>query len=378
VTAPLATYRIVDLTAMISGPYATQLLGDQGADVIKVETEAGDLIRYATPARGGMSAAFLASNRSKRSITLDLKSDAGKAVLEKLITTADVFVQNFRPGAIERMGFGEDHVRELKPDIVYVSISGFGETGPYTHKRVYDPVIQALSGCMHAQGRDGVPRFMNTILPDKLTAMTAAQAITAALLGRERTGVGEHVRLSMLDATVAWLWPDAMINDTLLGEGASAPLKTGQDNTAIETEDGFIVVFIASDVEWLGFTRAAGEPELADDARFTTLQDRMANYSEMTEMIRAIVRTGTTKYWLARLDQEQVPCAQVNTIEAVFEDEQILTNELICETEHATAGRNRLPRPAARFSEHSIDLDRPAPRLGQHNEEILHELGLSE
>jgi crotonobetainyl-CoA:carnitine CoA-transferase CaiB-like acyl-CoA transferase len=375
-TGPLANIRVVDLTAIISGPYATQLLGDQGADVIKVETGVGDLIRHATPAREGMSAAFLSCNRNKRSITLDLKSDEGKAALRKLIATADVFVQNFRPGAIERMGFGEDAVRELRPDIVYVSISGFGESGPYTHKRVYDPVIQALSGCMHAQGGAGKPRLVNTVLPDKLTAVTAAQAITAALVGRERTGQGEHVRLSMLDATVAWLWPDAMINYTLLGDGVSAPLAVSQDNTALETQDGYIVAFIASDVEWQGFARAADKPELVDDPRFKTLQDRMAHFSELGDVMRAIVRSGTTEEWLTKLDDEQVPCAQVNDVEAVMLDKQIQANELIVESEHDIAGTNRLPRPAARFEQHVIGEPRPAPSLGEHTAEILAELGL--
>ena len=187
---PLSPFRIVDLTSMVSGPYATQLLSDQGADVIKVETLSGDLMRHAGPARGGMIAAFMTNNRGKRSVALDLKQQQGMAALERLIETADVFVQNFRPGAAERMGLGEDRVRAFKPDIVYVSISGFGESGPYTHKRVYDPVIQALSGVMDMQGGREAPRFMKTILPDKLTAVTAAQAITAALPARERTGRG--------------------------------------------------------------------------------------------------------------------------------------------------------------------------------------------
>ena len=221
---PLSPCRIVDLTSMVSGPYATQLLGDQGADVIKVESLTGDLMRHAGPARGGMTAAFMTNNRGKRSVALDLKQQRGMGALERLIETADVFVQNFRPGAAERMGLGEDRVRALRPDIVYVSISGFGESGPYTHKRVYDPVIQALSGVMDMQGGREAPRFMKTILPDKLTAVTAAQAITAALLARERTGKGDHVRLAMLDVTVVWMWPDGFLNHTLIGDDVSAPI----------------------------------------------------------------------------------------------------------------------------------------------------------
>ena len=373
---PLSNYRIIDLTTMVSGPYGTQLLADQGADVIKVETPAGDLMRWAGPARGGMSSAFLLNNRSKRSISLDLKDDAGKSILDRLIETADVFVQNFRPGAIERMGFGEDHVRSIKPDIVYVSISGFGESGPYAHKRVYDPVIQALSGVMHIQGNDQTPRVMRTILPDKLTAVTSAQAITAALLGRENTGKGEHVRLSMMDATVAWMWPDGLINDTLIGDGATAPIPLGAYDTAFETQDGYMMVLVVSDDEWAGFVRASGRPELAEDARFTTLSDRIEHFQELFDTMRATVRDGTTEAWVQKLDAEQVPCAQVNSVQALLSDPQIAHNELIEETEHPNAGRLREPRPAARFREHPVGGRRPAPMLGQHNDEILAELGI--
>jgi len=181
VTGPLEGIRVVDLSAMISGPIATMLLGDQGADVIKVEAPgSGDLVRGIGSARAGIAPMFATSNRSKRAVVIDLKHDRGLAVLQRLVAGADVFVQNFRPGAAQRMGIGEDAIREIRPDIVYVSISGFGETGPYAHKRVYDPIIQALSGLASIQGDrvTGRPRMVRTILPDKLTAITAAQAIT--------------------------------------------------------------------------------------------------------------------------------------------------------------------------------------------------------
>lgn len=377
-SGPLSKYRIVDLTAMVSGPYATQLLGDQGADVIKVETHTGDLTRWAGPSRGGISSAFLLNNRSKRSITLDLKQDDGKRILDALIGTADVFVQNFRPGAIERMGFGEDHVRGIKSDIIYVSISGFGESGPYTHKRVYDHVIQALSGVMHVQGNNQTPCYMHTILPDKLTAVTSAQAITAALLGREGTGKGEHVRLSMMDTTVAWMWPDAMINHTLMGDGVSALFPSGSNDTAFETKDGYMIVLVVSDDEWQGFVRASGRPELSEDKRFQTLADRIDHFPELFDTMRETVRDGTTDEWVAKFDAEQVPCAGVNSVEAVFTDPQIAHNELIEETDHPNAGRMRAPRPAARFREHPVGEQRPAPMLGQHTVEILTELGIED
>ena len=377
-TGPLSPFRVVDLTSMVSGPYATQLLADQGADVIKVEALGGDLMRHAGPARGGMSAAFLANNRGKRSVALDLKQPRAMAVLEGLIRTADVFVQNFRPGAAERMGLGEDAVRVLKPDIVYVSISGFGESGPYVHKRVYDPVIQALSGVMDMQGGRESPRFMKTILPDKLTAVTAAQAITAALLGRERTGKGDHVRLAMLDVTVVWMWPDGFLNHMLIGEGVSDPLPLDAYDRAFETADGHMVAFVASDDEWRGFARAAGRPELLTDERFEKLPARVAHFDEMFEVMREVLRSGTTEEWVAKLDAEQVPTAAVNTVDDVFEDPQIARNGIIRRVEHPHGGAAWEARPAARFEAHGLEPGAPAPMLGQHTEEVLAELGMED
>ena len=377
-TAPLQGLRVVDLTSMVSGPYATQLLADQGADVVKVETPTGDLMRYAGPARGGMSAVFLTNNRGKRSVVLNLKKAEAMSILKALIATADALVQNFRPGAAERMGIGEDAVRAIKPNIVYASISGFGEAGPYASKRVYDPVIQALSGVMAVQGGASSPRYMRTILPDKLTAMTVAQAVTAALLGRERTGQGDHVKVAMLDATVAWMWPDAMINHTLVGAGVSAPLSMDAYDSAFETQDGHIVAFAASDDEWHGLARALNRPELTEDPRFKTLADRAAHFPELFDMLGAAFRERTSAEWLARLDAEQVPCAPVQSVEDLFTDAQIAANGLIVEHEHPEAGATRQPRPAARFHTHALDAGAPAPRLGEHTEEILGELGVGD
>ena len=217
---PLHGYRIVDLTSMISGPLATMILADQGADVIKVENpDGGDHTRAANNRRDGFSASFLNNNRNKRSLALDLKDPAAKQALLRLAATADVFVQNFRPGVADRMGLGEEAVRAVKPDIVYVSISGFGEMGPYADKPTYDPLVQAMSGLATIQaGSDNErPRLVRTIIPDKMTAITASQAITAALLARERTGQGQHIRLSMLEAVIAFLWASDMGSQTFVG-----------------------------------------------------------------------------------------------------------------------------------------------------------------
>ncbi|MCZ6889761.1 MAG: CoA transferase [Gammaproteobacteria bacterium] len=374
---PLSGIRIVDLTTMISGPYATMILADQGADVIKVEsTTTGDLMRHLGPSRAGIAAIFLNCNRSKRSISLDLKQSSACEALNRLIATADVLVQNFRPGAIQRMGFGEDAVRKIRPDILYVSISGFGESGPYMLKRVYDPVIQAVSGIMAAQGGGGPPQSVRTLLPDKLTAVTAAQAITAGLLHRALTGEGQHIRLAMLDAIVAWLWPDNFMNDTLQGDGVSAPLELANVDLAFETRDGgYIATGFISDDEWQGFTRAAEQPELLEDARFKDAVTRIANFEILIALIGEIVRTDDKAHWLRRLDEEQVPCGPINDTRAVLDDPQVVENELISEYRHPAAGLLHEVRPAARFDATPSVGHRHTPSLGEHTTELLEECG---
>ncbi len=217
---PLEGVRVLDFTTMVAGPVATMMLADQGAEVIKIEPPRGDLMRHLSRGRNGMSASFLCCNRNKRSLAVDLKAAEGLAIVKKLIATAQVLVHNFRPGAAERVGLGEDAVRAIRRDLVYVSISGFGERGPYAGQRAYDPVIQALSGLEEIQrDRDtGRPRMVRAIIADNTTALTAAQAITAALFARERSGQGQHVRIAMLDAMISYLWPEAMASLTFVGE----------------------------------------------------------------------------------------------------------------------------------------------------------------
>jgi crotonobetainyl-CoA:carnitine CoA-transferase CaiB-like acyl-CoA transferase len=375
---PLAGVRVLDLTSMISGPIATMMLADQGADVIKVEPPGGDLVRNLGANRGGMTATFVSANRSKRSLLLDLKTAPGLAALKRLIPTADVFVQNFRPGAIERMGLGEDVVRALRPDIVYVSISGFGEAGPYAHKRVYDPVIQALSGlaAIQADRDSGRPRMVRTIIPDKTTALTAAQAITAALFARQRHGIGQHVKLAMLDAMVAYLWPEGMTGHTFIGREVKAARSQIAQDLIFATRDGYITAGAVSDAEWRGMCKALEKPEWLDDERFNTAAARVVNVAERLALTSGVLATRSSAEWLERLDREGVPCAPVLTREQVFEQEQLRVNELMQEYEQPQAGRVRQPRPPARFDATPAQIHRPAPRLGEHNREILAEIGL--
>ena len=377
---PLDGYRIVDLTTMISGPMATGLLGDQGADVIKVESPGvGDLMRLLGAPRDGITASFATTNRNKRSIVLDLKAEQDRSAFERLVETADVVVQNFRPGVVERMGIGEEALRRLKPNLIYVSISGFGEVGPYAGKRVYDPIVQALSGLATIQGDrgQGRPRMMRLVIPDKVTAITAAQAITAALLARERTGKGQHVRLSMIDAMIALAWPEGFAGQTFVGDVVDVPRNALAQDLVYETADGWMTAGAVSDSEWQGLARALNHPEWLEDERFKTAGGRVAYAKERLDQTADVLKTETTESWLARLDAEQVPCAPILPLSEVIQHPQIKANELIVETDHPVAGRIRQARAAARFDKTPTTLERPAPTKGQHTEEILAELGLT-
>ena len=256
---PLDGYRVIDLTTMISGPVCTMILGDQGADVIKVETlDGGDHVRRAGYAAGPLTTSFLNNNRSKRSLTLNLKSARGRQILLDLARTADVVVQNFRPGVVDRLGVGDADIRAINPAIVYVSISGFGEQGPYADKPVFDPIIQALSGLASIQaGSDELrPRLIRTILPDKLTGINAAQAVTAALLSRAKTGKGQHVKLSMLDAVLSFLWSSDMGAQTLMDKEITAQRAATFIDLIYETKQGYISVSAMADKQWQALCKA--------------------------------------------------------------------------------------------------------------------------
>ncbi|HEY0185266.1 MAG TPA: CoA transferase [Rhodopila sp.] len=379
-SGPLEGYRIVDLTSMISGPLATMILADQGADVIKVENpDGGDHTRAANNSRNGFSASFLNNNRNKRSVTLDLKNPAALQAMLRLLSTADVFVQNFRPGVVERMGLGEDAVRAVAPGIIYVSISGFGETGPYAQKPVYDPLIQAVSGLATIQAGSDTerPRLVRTIVPDKLTAYNAAQAITAALLSRERTGKGQHIRLSMLDAVIAFLWASDMGSQTFVGQDIPQQEAASFIDLIYETATGPISAAVQTNREWLALTRALDKPEWLEDPRFKTPALRQRHINERLMLTQDALRTRSAEEWLERLTREGVPCAPVLTRTAMLSNPQVVANGIVVETEHRDAGRLRQARPAARFSATPATIRHGGPALGEHTAEVLSDLGYS-
>ena len=375
---PLSGYRIIDLTSMLSGPWATMILADQGADVIKVEVPGtGDHVRSLGNQRGGMSAMFLNINRNKRSITVDMKTERGRRLLLELVKTADVLVQNFRPGVVERLGIDEAELRRHVPNLIYVSISGFGSTGPWAGKPTYDPVIQAVSGLTTVQaGNDADrPRLVRTVLPDKVASLTAAQTITAALLARAGSGEGQHVQLSMLDAVMAFLWASDMGGQTYPDRPTTDQEAASFIDLIYETRDGFMTVAVMSNKEWAGLTRALDRPEWLTDERFATPSARDRHVEARLEMTQAVLKTHTTAEWMERLEAYDVPCAPALTRNQVLQHPQVLESGTVVETVHHTAGRLRQARPPARFARTPASIRFGAPMLGEHTDEILTSLG---
>jgi len=376
---PMDGVRIVDLSTMISGPLGAMILADQGANVIKVEPPHGDGTRAAATRRGGFSASFLNNNRNKRSLVLDLKKDGACAALLGLIAGADVVLQNFRPGVADRLGIGYEAARAARPDIVYASITGFGETGPYAAKPVFDPLVQSLSGLTTVQALSDQhrPSLIRTILPDKLTAFTVAQAITAALFARSRTGAGQHIRLAMLDTVIHFLWSSDMGGHTFVGDELEAETAQSFIDLIYETADGYISVAAFRRVDWEKLADACDRPEWKTDTRFLTSAGLEEHKNDRLTMTQDVLRLRTTADWVARLEEFDVPCAPVLTRREMIRHPQIAANALIVETDHPQAGRLRQTRPPARFEGTPSEHRHGAPTLGAHTSKVLAEAGLS-
>jgi crotonobetainyl-CoA:carnitine CoA-transferase CaiB-like acyl-CoA transferase len=362
---------------MVSGPVAAMMLADQGADVIKVEPTTGEQMRHIGPTVNKVTAAFFSCNRGKRSIGVDLKSEDGKKILFDLVADADVLIQNFRPGAMERMGFGEPVLRELNPRLIYVSISGFGEEGPYAHKRVYDPVIQALSCAtdIQADRATGRPQMFRIIIADKVTAITAAQAISTALYAREKSGEGQHVRLSMLDAMLSLFWPEGMAGLTYADQEFDVRRYQGAMDLIYETQDRFITAGAISDSEWEGMCRALNREDLIDHPNFKTAQGRFTHNSERKEITAEEIKKWSSDEILARFDQAGVPCAPIIDRSELLDHEQVLANGSVDRLHFEEFGEVRQARHPARFDKTPASVSRPAPRLGEHGREVLAAIG---
>jgi len=360
------------------------MLADQGAEVVKLEPiQDGDILRLNLFARGGLTSFYANCNRNKRAIAVDLTKAEGLQIARRLVSEADVFVQNWRPGAAQRLGLGESDLREIRPDLIYCSISGFGPDGPYSQRRVYDPIIQGVSGHSAVQINPEVPirDLVRNIVSDKSSAYTAAQAITAALFARERGGGGQHIQVPMIDSSLAFFWPDGMLAHTFIGEDKPSGFPLYEIYRLSQTRNGHLIYFVASQSEFHGLFRALGHPEWIEDPRFgsTEARGKPENNAALGEKIQAAQLEYDTEELLERMLAEDVPAGPVLSLEELFDDPQLENNQAILEFDHPTAGRYHQARPAARFDKTPQDPTRRMPPLhGEHTEQVLRELGYAD
>jgi crotonobetainyl-CoA:carnitine CoA-transferase CaiB-like acyl-CoA transferase len=379
-TGPLSGYRVLDLSIAATGPYACAMLSDQGADVIKVERPGmGDIGRWIGVQVDGISALHQMCNRGKRAIAIAIDLAEGRDLVRRLAAESDVVVQNWRPGVADRLGIGYDDLR--RDDLVYVSISGFGDRGPYAHKGAYDTVIQAYAGVGSSETdpATGTPAFVRQLLADKVTALTASQAITAALLARERGLGGQHVKLSMLDAVISFMWIDAAGNEVLRDGDGSQPGSIAATSRPFRFTDGWGVCTPTANSDFFGMCRAFGVDGW-DDPRIASPALRHKNRDvtgPLMQRCHEVAATLSTAEAMARMEAERVPCGVVLSPAELGADPHVSEVGMLVDGLHPVTGRIRQPRPAAQFADTPAELGGPAPSLGQHTDEVLGELGLS-
>lgn len=373
---PLAGIRVLDLSAVVSGPLCTQILGDLGAEVTKVEAPTGDTSRrLGPPFKGGFSGFFTHFNRNKRSLVVDLKSDAGGEVVRRLASRADVLIENFRPGVAERLGFGYEALSAANPKLVYVAISGFGPDGPYKDLPAYDTVIQGLSGFLPTQGSDGSPKLVQCIVADKTTALTAAYAVLAALLARERgDGRGQRIDVPMLDAYAAFMLPDVLLGEAFVPT-EPVPLRLSEIHRTWATADGWVVLLIIEDRQFQGLCRALRREDLIEDPRCANVVLRMIHARELFPLLEEELRKWPTAELIARCREQGAPIAPVNRVEDFLDDPQVRSNGTVFEAEDPEAGRLRMLRHPVRFERTPASLRHLPPRLGEQGDAILREAG---
>src|SRR5246500_1063185 len=381
---PLTGLKVIDLTHVMAGPTCTLMLADMGAEVIKIEkTPSGDDTRHMIPPKiGEEAAAFLMMNRNKRGIVLDLKTEGGKSILRRLIATADVLVENFAPGVMERLSFGYEDLRQDYPSLIYCSLSGFGRTGPYKHRRGFDLVAQAMSGIMSFTGEKpgGPPVKCGAPLSDITAGILAAMGILAAYAHRLKTGEGQWVETSLFEAAlVQTYWQSAIALATGAAPramGSAHPLNAPYQ--AFEASDGWIVVGGANQKNWLRMLDALNAPELADDPRFKSGADRMAHLKELESVLQQRFRTKPAKYWLQVLEDKGVPCGPVNDMLQALSDPQTLAREMVVEVDHSTLGPVKTIGLPVKFSETPGKVRTGAPVYGEHSRDVLREHGFDE
>jgi crotonobetainyl-CoA:carnitine CoA-transferase CaiB-like acyl-CoA transferase len=383
VPGPLEGIRIIDVTTVLLGPYGTQLLGDMGADIIKVEAPpTGDIARNMGTVRTvNMGGIFLNTNRNKRSLALDLKQDAAREALRRLIPTADAFIHNMRPNAIARLGFGYEQVKAIKPDIVYVGAYGFGQNGPYRAKPAYDDAIQAASGLASLfQRQDGKVRYVPTAMADKLVGMTMSQAVVTALFHRLRTGEGQFVEVPMFETLVSYL-----LLEHLNGHAYVPPIGTmGYQRVTtparrpFPTRDGYVCMLPYTDRHWRNFFTVIGRPELMDDPRFSTYRARIGSVDALYGFVGETTPGKSTAEWVEICEKAEIPCMPVIDVDDLRNDEHLKAVGMFQEMQHPTEGPTVLVRSSVNFEKTPSTIRRHAPNFGEHNRELMAELGYSE
>jgi crotonobetainyl-CoA:carnitine CoA-transferase CaiB-like acyl-CoA transferase len=377
-TGPLRGIRVLDMTALMSGPYCSQILADLGAEVLKVESTGSDVLRFAIPAHNGLSAYFEQVNRGKKSIELDVKSDEGRSIVRRLADTSDVFLQNSRPGVMERLGFGYEELRKSNPRLIYVAISGFGESGPFTDRAAYDAVIQGITGFMPVQGGDQGPMAIRCVIADKMTAMWAANSTLAALLHRASgDGLGQKVTVSMVSAYSAFMLLDQMNDHTFRSAGLE-PLPRSSSLGSyrlLNTSDGQVIGMVLQPSQCERFVKALGRPDLVGEPRFATVMMLAKHMDVLYDAVAQTVSRMPTAAFLALMDENSIPFGRVNNAAEFLASSEAKHAEAYVDFEDPEFGTIRHLNYPARFERTPADVRRRAPRLGEHNEEILASLG---
>ena len=376
-SGPLEGYRVVELTSTVSGPFAGMMLADQGADVVKVEPPGiGDLARFMGTTRSGMAAMFSVLNRNKRSVVLDFKEAKDFEILKNLLATADVLIENYRPGVVKKLGLDYESIKKINSNIIYTSISGYGQSGPYINRRVYDPLIQATAGAAASQDSEN-PEYYKTIVFDKVTGLTAAQSISTALLHRERTGEGQYLPISMLDSALYYIWPDVMWSKTLLGEGIDYKPDLFESFPLFKAKDKPISVIVVADSDFQRFCEVIG-CKLYEEEKYATFEQRVLNKETLIPEIEKYLEDKEADALCEELDKMGIPVASINQLDEIHKDPQVIEQGSLVEVEHPIAGKMRMPKPPFNFFNQNDFPKSHAPILGQHNREVLSELGVEE
>ncbi len=380
---PLDGFRVLDLTRYLSGPYATMVLAELGADVVKVERfPDGDDSRRLSPKINGESYPFAMPNRSKRSLAIDLKSDAGRELFLTLAKDADLVIENFRPGVVKRLGIDYEAVRGVRPDILYCSISGYGQTGPYRDRPGFDIMAQGVVGFLRMTGQpDGKPAKVGIAINDIAAGATAIYSVMAAEMMRRQTGEGQYIDISLVDAGLAWtIWESgAFFADGELPQPTGTRHRRSTPYQAFRTSDGYVTIGANNERLWQRLVHdVVRRPEWATDPRFATLADRMANIDELERVIESVTTTATTDEWVDILDKAGVPGGPVLTYDQALENPHVLARDMVVDLDHPIIGPMRTIGTGARFNQMDFAVRGPAPWLGQHTSDVLREAGLDE